>query len=128
VEPLDRRVRFLLEVVDALGLTNCRVVRGRAEDVVTQCGDADVVISRAVAPLHRLVGWSAPLAKDGGVILAMKGESARDELQRDEKAVAAAGLVDAEVLELAGAGDVTYVIRARRLEPSRTGGRRSRRR
>jgi hypothetical protein len=36
--------------------------------------------------------------------------------------------VDAEVLELAGAGDVTYVIRARRLEPSRTGGRRPRRR
>jgi 16S rRNA (guanine527-N7)-methyltransferase len=128
VEPLERRVRFLLEMVDALGLTNCRVVRGRAEDVVRQCGDADVVTSRAVAPLHRLVGWSAPLAKDGGVILAMKGESARDELQRDEKALTAAGLVDAEVLELAGAGDVTYVIRARRLEPSRTGGRRPRRR
>jgi hypothetical protein len=58
----------------------------------------------------------------------MKGESARDELQRDGKAVAAAGLVDAEVLELAGAGDVTYVVRARRLEPMRNGGRRSRRR
>jgi len=56
VEPLERRVRFLLEMVDALGLTNCRVVRGRAEEVVARCGDADVVISRAVAPLHRLAG------------------------------------------------------------------------
>ena len=60
VEPLERRVRFLLEMVDALGLTNCRVVRGRAEEVVTpQCGGADVVISRCCrspAPAGRLVG------------------------------------------------------------------------
>ena len=120
VEPLERRVRFLLEMVDGLGLSNCRVVRGRAEDVVAQCGDADVVISRAVAPLHRLVGWSAPLARDGGVVLAMKGESAREELDRDEKAVAAAGLVDPEVLELAaaGGGETTYVIRAWRRQRS----------
>jgi 16S rRNA (guanine527-N7)-methyltransferase len=138
VEPLERRVRFLLEMVDALGLGRVRVVRGRAEEVVAQCGDADVVISRAVAPLHRLVGWSAPLARPGGVVLAMKGESARDELERDRKALAAAGLVDPEVLQLSGAGggpgvsvlgvgglreggsalggsaETTYVIRARR--------------
>jgi N-acetylmuramic acid 6-phosphate (MurNAc-6-P) etherase len=50
----------------------------------------------------------------------MKGESARDELQRDEKALAAAGLVDPEVLELVGAGgDTTYVIRARRRDRPR---------
>jgi 16S rRNA (guanine527-N7)-methyltransferase len=116
VEPLDRRVRFLLEMVDALGLGRVRVVRGRAEEVVAQCGDAEVVVSRAVAPLHRLVAWSAPLARDGGVVLAMKGESAREELERDRAAVAAAGLVDAEVMQLAGAGpgETTYVIRARR--------------
>jgi 16S rRNA (guanine527-N7)-methyltransferase len=125
VEPLERRTRFLLEIVDSLGLTNCRVVRGRAEEVVAQCGDADVVTSRAVAPLHRLAAWSAPLARDGGLVLAMKGESAREELTRDEKALAAAGLVDAEVLEI-GAGDLgeaTFVIRARRVNrtPKRSG-------
>ena len=87
VEPLERRVRFLLEMVDGLGLDNCRVVRGRAEEVVAECGDADVVTSRAVAPLHRLVGWSAPLARDGGLVLAMKGETAREELDRDRAAV-----------------------------------------
>jgi 16S rRNA (guanine527-N7)-methyltransferase len=140
VEPLDRRVRFLLEMVDALGLVNCRVVRGRAEEVVAQCGGADIVISRAVAPLHRLVGWSAPLARDGGVVLAMKGESARDELVRDRKALAAAGLVDPEVVELSGAGggggsaeggsaQTTYVIRAhRRDHPAAPGRARQRRR
>ena len=116
VEPLERRTRFLLEIVGSLGLGRCRVVRGRAEEVFSECGNADVVTSRAVAPLHRLVTWSAPLARDGGLVLAMKGESAREELARDEDAVAAAGLVNAEVLEIGGGdlGEPTYVIRARR--------------
>lgn len=118
VEPLERRVRFLLEIVDALGLTWCRVVRGRADEVVADCGGADVVTSRAVAPLHRLAAWSAPLAHDGGIVLALKGTSAAEELQRDRAAVAAAGLVDPEVIELSGdpvdGVDTTYVIRARR--------------
>ncbi len=116
VEPLERRTRFLLEMVESLGLLQCRVVRGRAEDVVAECGNADVVTSRAVAPLHRLVTWSAPLARRGGLVLAMKGESALDELARDEKAVAAAGLVDAEVLQVGGrdGAESTFVIKARR--------------
>lgn len=140
VEPLERRVRFLLEMVDALSLDNCRVVRGRAEEVVRQCGNADVVTSRAVAPLHRLAAWSAPLARIGGVVLALKGASAAEELQRDRQAVAAAGLVEPEVIELNGdPGDgveTTYVFRAVRGSgsPGRVGraagppgGRRSRR-
>ena len=116
VEPLERRVRFLQEVVDSLVLTNCSVVRGRAEDVVDQCGGADVVISRAVAPLHRLVSWSAPLARVDGWVLAMKGSTAAEELARDARAVTAAGLVDAEVIEVGGGefAEPTYVIRARR--------------
>ncbi len=116
VEPLERRVIFLLEVVADLGLSSCRVVRGRAEDVVGQCGNADVVTSRAVAPLHRLAAWSAPLAHDGGLVLALKGASAVEELERDRAAVTAAGLVDAEVLSLVVSPDAdsTFVIRARR--------------
>jgi 16S rRNA (guanine527-N7)-methyltransferase len=121
VEPLDRRVRYLLETIGAFCLGNCRAVRGRAEEVVAECGNADVVTSRAVAPLHRLVGWSAPLARDGGLVLAMKGESAREELDRDRAAVARAGLVDPEVIEVGGSESVapTYVVRARRIAPGR---------
>lgn len=99
VETLERRVVFLREAVEALGLTGrCRVVHGRAESVVDHCGDADVVTSRAVAPLHRLAGWSAPLLRPGGLLLAMKGQSAADEIVRDATALARAGLVDAEVV------------------------------
>lgn len=122
VEPLERRVQFLQEMVDSLGLSGCRVLRGRAEAVVSVCGGADVVVSRAVAPLHRLVGWSAPLARHGGVVLALKGASAHEELARDRAAVLAAGLTDAVVLELGGGelGEVTFVIRARRTGSGRS--------
>ncbi len=118
VEPLERRVTFLAEVLAELELTGCRVIRGRAEDVIAECGNSDVVTSRAVAPLHRLAAWSAPLARDGGWVLALKGASAAQELERDRSAVTAAGLVDAEVLALDAGRETgaerTFVIRARR--------------
>lgn len=79
VEPLLRRTAFLEEAVDRLGLTNVEVRRSRAEDLH---GEADfaVVASRAVAPLPRLLGWSMPLVRRGGVLLAMKGSSAAAEV------------------------------------------------
>ncbi|HET8589701.1 MAG TPA: 16S rRNA (guanine(527)-N(7))-methyltransferase RsmG [Nakamurella sp.] len=129
VEPLERRCLFLNEVVAGLGLPNCRVVRGRAEQVVNGCGAADVVTARAVAPLARLAGWAAPLLRPGGELLALKGSSAATEVQRDAAAMAAAGLTDVEVIE-AGAGIVdpaTVVVRAVRLV-STPAGRRDRRR
>jgi 16S rRNA (guanine527-N7)-methyltransferase len=79
LEPLLRRTRFLDEVVEALALPNVQVRRGRAEELV---GSAlfDVVTSRAVAPLERLARWSLPLTRGGGLMLAMKGSSAPDEV------------------------------------------------
>jgi 16S rRNA (guanine527-N7)-methyltransferase len=117
VEPLERRTIFLQEMVDGLSLTNCRVVRGRADQVIDECGGADVVTSRAVAPLAKLAAWSAPLLRVGGQLLAMKGESAGAEIERDRSAVAAVGLVDLDVVT-AGAGLVdppTIVIQATRV-------------
>jgi 16S rRNA (guanine527-N7)-methyltransferase len=114
LEPLERRCAFLTEVVTDLGLQNCRVVRGRAEQLVAACGGADVVTARAVAPLARLAGWSAPLLRPGGELLALKGSTAADEVQRDAAAVAAAGLTSVAVLEI-GVGIVdpaTLVVRA----------------
>ena len=60
VEPLLRRTTFLDEVVGELGLEQVTVVRGRA-DVLHGRERFDVVTSRAVAPLDRLLGWSMPL-------------------------------------------------------------------
>ncbi len=60
VEPLLRRTTFLSEVVDELGLSNVRVERGRA-DALHAKERFDVVTSRAVAALPRLLEWSMPL-------------------------------------------------------------------
>jgi len=77
VEPLLRRTTFLDETVAALGLENVSVVRSRAEDVDARF---DVVTARAVAALDKLGRWCMPLVTPGGVLLAMKGRSAEDEV------------------------------------------------
>lgn len=119
VEPLLRRTVYLAEIVSDLGLTNCRVMRGRAEDVIGKLradavDGADVVTSRAVAPLGKLARWSVPLLRVGGQFLPLKGLSAADEVARDTDELTALGLGPAEVLDV-GAGvvdPVTHVVRA----------------
>ena len=83
VEPLLRRATFLSQAVDELGMTDrVRVVRARAEDHHLTY---DVVTARALAPLERLVRWCAPLRSPTGVILALKGRSAQEELTASRK-------------------------------------------
>jgi 16S rRNA (guanine527-N7)-methyltransferase len=79
VESMLRRCVFLEECAGGLALENVEVVRGRAEDLAGSIR-ADVVTARAVAPLERLVGWAAGLLRPGGEILAIKGQSAEEEL------------------------------------------------
>ena len=92
VEPLARRVEWLRTVLADLELS-VEVERGRAEDtpIRRRWEGADVVTSRAVAPLHRLAAWCLPLVRPGGMMLAVKGVSAPAEVERDARAVAASG-------------------------------------
>ena len=78
IEPLQRRVDFLNEVVAELELP-ITVIRGKAESVKK---GFDVVTARAVAPLPKLVPMSWHLVKAGGSLLAMKGESAQEEIEQ----------------------------------------------
>jgi len=86
VEPLLRRATFLTEVVQRLGLSGVEVRRARAEELHGRLL-VDVVTARAVAPLERLAGWSLPLLRPGGVLLALKGDRAKDELAAAEPAL-----------------------------------------
>lgn len=88
IEPLARRVEWLAEVLEDLGL-DVAVERGRAEEagVRHRWEGADVVTARAVAPLAKLTAWALPLLRPGGRLLAVKGASARAEAQRDADAV-----------------------------------------
>lgn len=92
VEPLARRVEWLRMVVEDLGLP-IEVERGRAEESVVRrrWEGADVVTARAVAPLERLARWCLPLLRPGGEMVALKGASAPQEIERDAAAVARLG-------------------------------------
>jgi 16S rRNA (guanine527-N7)-methyltransferase len=92
IEPMQRRIDWLTEVNEKLEL-GMTVVRGRAEEKVVrkQVEPADVVTSRAVAPLDRLASWSLPLTRIGGYMLALKGMSVQEEFEEHAKAIARFG-------------------------------------
>ena len=76
IEPLQRRVDFLNEVVSQLELP-VKVIRGKAESLKKSF---EVVTARAVAPLPKLLEISWHLVKRDGALLAMKGEGAQGEI------------------------------------------------
>ncbi len=125
VEPLGRRVEWLRMVLDDLDVA-IEVERGRAEDsqVRRRWEGADVVTSRAVAPLHRLAAWCLPLVRPGGMMLAVKGVSAPAEVERDAGAVAASG-GGVPRIEMCGLGIIdppSTVVVVERREPRRRKG------
>ncbi len=97
VEPLLRRATFLTEAVEALGLPNVVVHRGRAEEMGKKVA-FDVVTARAVAPLDKLIRWSLPLLTAGGRLLALKGERADSELAAARPGLRHAGVTEAEIV------------------------------
>jgi 16S rRNA (guanine527-N7)-methyltransferase len=126
VEPMARRVEFLNEAVTALGLRNAEVLRARGEELAGKLS-ADVVTSRAVAPLDRLAGLSAGLARNGGRVLAMKGATASAELARARPALARLGVSDARVEEARSPDGVVSATVVTFTVPAHRGGRPDRR-
>lgn len=113
IEPMLRRSNFLTEALDELGLDDrATVVRGRAEDADLH---VDVVVSRAVAKLATLINWTADLIVESGSLLALKGQSADDEVVKAKKELSKRRL-SAEVLLIRAdpAADVTRAVRVRR--------------
>lgn len=100
IEPLLRRADFLREVVGELDI-DVMVIRGRAEDpaVRAEAGELDVVTSRAVAALDKLVKWSLPLLRVDGRMLAMKGDRANDEIVEHRRILNSLGAVDLRVVK-----------------------------
>jgi 16S rRNA (guanine527-N7)-methyltransferase len=110
IEPLLRRSKFLTHTVENLGITDTvRVVRSRAEDH----HDAyDAVLSRALAPLDRLIPWCNPLRSPAGVILALKGRSAQEEVDSSAAVLAQQRLrADVLVVRATPSAEPTTVVR-----------------
>lgn len=112
VEPMERRVAWLVEQSDELGLGNVTVLRSRAEDVSLDV-PLDQVTARAVSALRTLLPLTAPLLRDGGELVLMKGVSAEKEIAAAEKQLRKFKVSDVRV-DVLGEGvldDVTRVIR-----------------
>ena len=92
VDSVGKKVRFLEEVVRDLGLTNATVRQARAEEVAEWKGGLresfDAVVCRAVGSLATLVELAMPLVRVDGLLLAIKGEKAAEEIAAAERALA----------------------------------------
>ncbi len=97
IEPLERRTVWLNEVVADLGLGNVEVHRGRAEQLIGEVA-GDYSTARAVAALSTLAGWMIPLTRAGGEVLAIKGRSIGEELEKARHVIRKLGGGEAQLV------------------------------
>lgn len=84
VDSLNKRIQFLQHVVNELGLSQVRLLHGRAEDMGRQADLRDafeLVTARAVARMAVLNEFCLPFVKPGGLFVAMKGSNPEDEVK-----------------------------------------------
>jgi 16S rRNA (guanine527-N7)-methyltransferase len=113
IEPMERRVDWLISEAKELGLTNVTVIRARAEETKLEW-PLDQITARAVTALSKLIPVTAPLVRSGGEMLFMKGARVQAEIDAAKKQIRHARLDNVEVIEL-GAGvtdEITRVFRA----------------
>jgi 16S rRNA (guanine527-N7)-methyltransferase len=122
VEPLLRRTTFLEETVEALGLPRVEVVRARAEEL-HGTRTFDVVTSRAVAPLERLLRWSMPLVAPEGALVALKGSSVHEEIEQAHEVLTRYRCAVPEVVRVGETvqGAATTAVRVAWADPTQVG-------
>ena len=100
LDSLNKRVRFLEEVINKLELKNIIAIHGRAEDFgkdINYREKFDVATSRAVANLPTLLEYLAPFVGVNKKCICMKGQDVEEELKKAEKAINLFGLKMQEV-------------------------------
>lgn len=118
LDSLGKRMAWLERVLPELGV-DAKCVTARAEEAVTACRESyDVATSRAVARLNILLELTAPYVKVGGVVLAMKGTAAQEELAEAKNAIKRLGLKLEQVKEFPVDGTAHTVIVLRKVAPT----------
>ena len=90
IDSVQKKVEFVRLVKNQLNLDNLQVLHTRIEDFALDDKyreKYDIVVSRAVAPLNIILEYSAPMLKNGGYILAYKGQNYEGELEVAENAL-----------------------------------------
>jgi len=111
IEPMERRVEWLTEVSDKLGLERVTIHQSRVEDMHGELS-VQVVTSRAVAAMKKLVPMTLPLLKSGGQLVALKGERAGIEIDQADQQLRKFGArwVDVETVPVRGTDEPTTVV------------------
>lgn len=112
IEPMERRVEWLMSESADLGLDNVTVIRARAEEAPQE--NLDQVTARAVTALSKLIPVTAPLLRRGGEMIFMKGARVDEEIEAAQKVIRKNRLSAVEVLVLGEgiAPESTRVFRA----------------
>lgn len=105
VDSLNKRIKFLDEVIKKLNLDNIKTVHGRAEEIGRNKEyreKFDYATSRAVANISTLSEYLIPLIKNNGQCIYMKGTDLDEELEKGKKAISVLGgnIVNKEEFEL----------------------------
>lgn len=105
LDSLNKRIVFLNEVINLLGLMNIEAIHGRAEELGISDdhrGKYDIAVSRALASLNTLSEYCIPFVKVGGYFISMKGSDVDDELKDAEKGIKILGgkIIKKEIISL----------------------------
>ena len=79
IDSVGKKLSFVRQVVTKLKLNNVELINKRCEEIEHE--PFDVIVSRAFAPIERMVGWCLPLLKDYGRFVAMKANLDDNEIQ-----------------------------------------------
>jgi len=120
VDSTRKKLRFLEEVAERLGLDCVKCIHARAEELIRQKPDFkegfDYVVSRAVARLPKLVEYCLPYVKPGGMFIAMKGRNYMEELEESRAIVKKLGgeIVNVKEIALPGSDIAHCLIKIRK--------------
>ena len=118
LDSLGKRMTWLETILPQLGV-DAECITARAEEaVVSRREQYDVATSRAVARLNILLELTAPYVRVGGVVLAMKGTAAQEELNEAKNAIRRLGLKTEKVAEFPVDGTAHTVIVLRKVAPT----------
>lgn len=113
IDSVNKKVKFMNEVIEKLELENARAIHVRAEDFAKdQREKYDVVVSRAVANMRTLSEYCLPFLKVGGLFIALKGPKAMEELADAKNAIEILGgkVIKTESIDLSGNDRVNIVV------------------
>lgn len=118
LDSLGKRMAWLERILPELGV-DAECVTARAEEAVTSRREQyDIATSRAVARLNILLELTAPYVKVGGVVLAMKGTAAQEELTESKNAIRRLGLKLEKLADFPVDGTAHTVIVLRKIAPT----------